>query len=551
VSNSISLSFTPGALRIEPYSGFSLERTSSTSVTAGDTPYRAQLTRTYHLADALKNSLESMREALGGSGRSTAARAVSGADIGLDELKSATVMTSTEEVNATPSSYTPFESGFTKGVSAVATVFGEYTGTDNDRLRIDARRNGDVGEDWIKIRVKNLQNQKVDQFWIGPNYEPGTPIDTVDGLQIAFSEGNLRKGSRFDLYVYDDVGSVVNPDKPFDEIGADRPNFEWGTSVTAGTFDVNGTTINVLADDTINTVLDRINASGAGVVATFDAGTESISLTRTQLGSEHDITVGNDTSGFLAATKLDTAVAVPGRDGGWEDIIADVPQLNHIATGTAYVNGVGINVDVDADSLQDVVDRINTAGAGVVASISEDGERIAMVSTDRKAPFELDDGDTNLFSELNLDVGVHKGRTRPGVDRELMIEAMGDMKRALNGIFRDRAGETAVSAVVTGLRTSLRTAIGTSFDADGADRIRSGFGVDYDFRAQSNETMDYSRSRMRTALANRSSEVISYFADGEEGEPGMLSSMISTLSGTMDAIEDTVGHIGLNVDVQF
>jgi flagellar capping protein FliD len=108
-----------------------------------------------------------------------------------------------------------------------------------------------------------------------------------------------------------------------------------------------------------------------------------------------------------------------------------------------------------------------------------------------------------------------------------------------------------VSAVVTGLRTTLRSAVSNAFEADGAERIRSGFGLDFDFRAQSSETMDYSRSRLRSALATDTSEVTSYFADGENGEAGMLSSMIATLGGTMSAIEDTVGHIGLNVDVQF
>jgi hypothetical protein len=56
-------------LRIEPYSGFSLDRSNSTSVTVGDTPYRAQLTRSYHLADAMKTALQSMRDAIGSHGR--------------------------------------------------------------------------------------------------------------------------------------------------------------------------------------------------------------------------------------------------------------------------------------------------------------------------------------------------------------------------------------------------------------------------------------------------------------------------------------------------
>ena len=555
MSNSIGLNFSPGTLRIEPYSGFSLDRSSSTSVTAGDTPYRAQLTRSYHLGDALKTALESMREAVSrGSTSSRAASVGSANDLGLSLETTAAVLRSTEEVNATPTSYSPFGPDWSGPQSStVVTMDGVYDGDQgDDTLRFRALRNGTVGEDSLKIRVYKGNGQSVQSFTIGANYTPGTVAKTLkNGLEVSFSAGTMKRNENFYVDVSTSVPSEVDPDKAFDGLRDDRPNFEYGLGVSAGSFDVNGTTIDVFANDTLNTVIDRINANVADVTATFDAASETVVLTHDEEGAGYDIAVANDTSGLLEATKLSTAVLEPGRDGEARQVIQDVDPLNGITTGTAFVNGVGISVDIGADSIEDVIDQVNASGAGVTMTLSADGQRVSLVSDNRKESITLADGDTNLWSELGLELGETKPRTRSGIDSELMVEAMGDLKRALNGIFRDRAGETAVSAVVTGLRTNLRSAISNAFEADGAERIRGGFGVDFDFRAESGETMDYSRSRLRSALATRGSEVTSYFADGENGEPGMLSSMITTLSGSLSAIEDTVGHIGLNVDVQF
>src|SRR5439155_10363913 len=107
------------------------------------------------------------------------------------------------------------------------------------------------------------------------------------------------------------VGTDFNADAAFNGTGLNSALFETGTSVNAGSFTVNGTTINVAANDTVNTVLTRITASGAGVTATYDDATETVRLTRNQLSAD-PITVGNDTSGFLAAVKLKTAQSTTG-----------------------------------------------------------------------------------------------------------------------------------------------------------------------------------------------------------------------------------------------
>ncbi|MFN2529430.1 MAG: flagellar filament capping protein FliD, partial [Candidatus Baltobacteraceae bacterium] len=78
------------------------------------------------------------------------------------------------------------------------------------------------------------------------------------------------------------------------------------TAVTSGTFTVNGVTIAVdNTKDALSDVLKRINASGAGVTATFDQETGKISITNNGTGPQSIVLgSGSDTSNFLSASGL-------------------------------------------------------------------------------------------------------------------------------------------------------------------------------------------------------------------------------------------------------
>ena len=74
-------------------------------------------------------------------------------------------------------------------------------------------------------------------------------------------------------------------------------------SVNNGSFVVDGKTIAVTTADSIESIRDRINASGARVTAAFNASTNKLELT-TGYNSEDQVAVGSDTSGFLAAASI-------------------------------------------------------------------------------------------------------------------------------------------------------------------------------------------------------------------------------------------------------
>ncbi|MDI3340317.1 MAG: flagellar filament capping protein FliD [Sphaerobacter sp.] len=164
------------------------------------------------------------------------------------------------------------------------------------------------------------------------------------------------------------------------------------TPVTAGTFSINGVQITVdPAVDSLNDVIDRINASGAGVTAatTVVDGRTRFQLTANTPGGPLQLGAVGDTSNFLAATQV---LAAP-RTGDTVTGMAGLTAVNTGAaltdaglatpvtgTGTLTINGIAIDYDANVDSLSTVIDRINNSAAGVVATYDPVTDRFQLRS---------------------------------------------------------------------------------------------------------------------------------------------------------------------------
>ncbi len=77
----------------------------------------------------------------------------------------------------------------------------------------------------------------------------------------------------------------------------------------------------------MNDVVDQINQSAAGVTAIFNPVSEQIEMTQLADGSLPGIVLENDTSNFLAATKLDNGVLKPGTDADSEIALQNVARF--------------------------------------------------------------------------------------------------------------------------------------------------------------------------------------------------------------------------------
>jgi flagellar hook-associated protein 2 len=159
-------------------------------------------------------------------------------------------------------------------------------------------------------------------------FAPGT--DTVQitdannpiSLGSPTDQGNLLQVLRLDTAQINNTagsGSVtgtagvggINEALEFNSTNAQGTTTDanYKTAVTTGSFTINGVSISVnAATDNLNSVLQRINSSGAGVVASYNTATGQITLTNKNTGTT-SIVLGSssDTSNFLSATGLTTS----------------------------------------------------------------------------------------------------------------------------------------------------------------------------------------------------------------------------------------------------
>lgn len=159
--------------------------------------------------------------------------------------------------------------------------------------------------------------------------------------------------------------------------------------------DGGGGNVGVITDGTdlisLNDVIDDINNAGIGVTATLVNDAQgNPNLLELSSGADVQIGSGGDTSNFFTVTGLSQSPSGSTRTSVFA--LGQVqPSLNledarfatalTASTGTFTVNGVDIEWDATKDSLQNVITRINSSGAGVTATFDAFSNKMVLTST--------------------------------------------------------------------------------------------------------------------------------------------------------------------------
>jgi len=529
---------------------------------------------------------------------SAAARATSSTSLDLSSSTTGTPTTleSTEEVNASTTAYATDPTQWTGTSTAQPTIGGEYDGSSgSDTLSFQVKKGGTLGGDLVQINVYDSSNNQIGSLNFKKQDGINTPYTLSNGLTVTFGEGDFVKNDSFTVEVYDSVDNAVDPDKAFNGTGSADPNLQYGLDVTSGSFEINGTTIDVAADDTINSVLDKINQSDAGVTATFNAASETVLLTQNTPGSTQDIVLANDTSGFVAAVKLDGAVAIPGEDGTVSEDpttpLAEVASLSAVQSGSISVNGTSIDIDVNTDSLNDILDRITSSEAGVTASYDSSSKRVSLISNDTESQLILDSGSTDFFTTVAISDGnydatessiqtqgveaadvsnlvvesiVEENSEKPweqnpdsatapisAADSKMLSTLVHNIADAMNTLFDDSAFEGSPGSFLEGVRNDIRTAVTSTFGSQGP-RFETEFGIGFDFKKTDKGVFNFSptnQSRFEAALSTPDGyAAVSNTLFGTESN-GLFDRLHATLTASATAFESQTDPTGLFLDV--
>jgi flagellar hook-associated protein 2 len=385
------------------------------SVAAALSGVSAHLSTTYGSPSVLQTTLKvntqtsTIRSSSSGIGldttsAETASTLKSSATLGLDLNSVASTITSTAEMNTDTTSYGSSTLNFTGtglASTSVGTLTGTYTGVNTAagatslvvKITGTASPNALLATN-VKFEVRDQANNLL--FSHDGNIKAGDQVylGADIGLSVSFSAGQLTQNHTASTTV-SHAPVDVDANATFNDANTSlRPKFDNSAQVTAGSFTISGTSITVNANDTINTVITRINASAAGVTAAL-AG-DKITLT-TNSSSESNIVLASDTSGFLSATKLASATTTRGNIRDDQQALSGTTQFGSVTNGSFTVNGVSISVNKDTDTLSSIISRINSSSAGVTASCDSTQDKVILTTNSNSEDLITVAGDTTGF----------------------------------------------------------------------------------------------------------------------------------------------------------
>ena len=415
----------------------------------------AQMHRTLQQLDELEKVLSSATSARTQQPQPV----VSSSSFNIQVEASSTRIQSTEEITRFITSYNPSNPDWQNLSSANLTITGTYDGAmGQGDLSFDVVQGGIVGLDTIRIAVSGPGGNNVGIFEIA---NADDAISIGNGLSMRLAAGLIANNDRATTALIVDSNVAPNIHGAFNLSGGSGPGFEEGLSVTSGSFTVNGELIAVAADDSIFNVLQSITGSAAMVTAYYDSDAERIQLVHNLYGADHEIIVDNDTSGFLAATKLSSAVHAPGQFDESQRPLGSVDAFANVRSGDFSVNGRQYQLDISVDSLHSIVQSIETPAQ---ASLIADKQRLSIGSDGTVESISLQSGATRLFPSLHIPDGDYHvlSKASSGLSKRQSYraaDAIEVIRSALDTTKLDtsvgHALDSAIAGIIEGIDDSL------------------------------------------------------------------------------------------------
>lgn len=277
---------------------------------------------------------------------------------------------------------------------------------------------------------------------------------------------------------------------------------------TAGRFTINGVSIDASAATTVQGFVDAINNQQSGVIAeAVDAGgNPSATPVRIQLrnadGSNTAILAGSagDTSNFLTAAKLSTAVQVGDRLESTATLgrlrLATALQNSRLATplsqptGTFTINGVSFSYDEASDTLASKLAEISNSSANVSATYDAVSNRITLTAKGTGAQsIALSDTTGNFLQALGV-------TDASGATETLGQNAQYRIDTVAGGAPQASTSNT-VSGVVPGVTLNLQQATATPVTVTVSQDLTNPLAAMKEIVTAYNDVLDYVRSSTR------------------------------------------------------
>lgn len=261
-------------------------------------------------------------------------------------------------------------------------------------------------------------------------FEDGKGVQ-VGKFQVYQDSSAVCRPETYTTFYGDTFDKITNANPPIDRAEIDKwLNTPIGSKTTAGNtffddgtafeglngvFYINGTKIEIedYKQFTPNELMAKVNSSGAGVTMSYDYE-KNIFQVKNNTGGAVELTMGNDTdtSNFFELFKVGLnhgATYVRGQNKGSLDTTTVISKLDPgfsypiKDSGTFTINGISIYVDVNKDTIQDIIDKVNKSGAGVTMAYDTNTDKFSLTSNSNE---RINVGGPNDSSPFLLSIGL-------------------------------------------------------------------------------------------------------------------------------------------------
>jgi len=234
--------------------------------------------------------------------------------------------------------------------------------------------------------------------------------------------------------------------------GTTLSNLPVGRTITGGTFTVDGAQVTIATSDTLDDVMAAITAqTGGSVTASYNSLTDKIDLVK---GAGGSISLGasNDTSNFLQAMRLSsgttpvassTTLSSPKLSGS-----IDSANLSGWAGSSVQdsitINGTSIDYNSATDSLQSLMNKINSSAAGVTATYDVSAGKFLLTNKNTgNVGITVTDG--MGAGGLAAAMGLTTGTLASGADAEFTVNGGDPISSRSNTLDESAHGITGLS----------------------------------------------------------------------------------------------------------
>lgn len=292
------------------------------------------------------------------------------------------------------------------------------------------------------------------------------------------------KSTSYDTVLYDNSNAYLT----FDQRLTD-PAAVFGAGNIS--FKINGKLIELNPASTtenIDTLVSKINGSGAGVTATYDKTLNRMFLVSNTTGVDSKISVTDTNSNadvLFQALKLDSTAKISSSAAVSFDVKGATieQQLGFAITDTVdfTINGKAIQI-TNTDTIDSMVEKINSSGAGVTAYYHKTLNKMFIESTasgsSAQINFESADSDATVLLNDKLHLNLDLSATVDKTGSDLPDDNGQDAEIELNGVvIHQSANQFSIAGLnydLTGTSSTETVNVTVSRDTDAVyDSIKS------------------------------------------------------------------------------